>query len=342
MTYYVSTLLVYFGIDALAIWGLNVQYGLCGLYNFAFVLFQSLGAYIAAVLSLGPSSGNGGFQQYILGASLPFPLPILAAGVAGAILGVLLGILTRRVGNDYMAVLTFVVSVIAILVVQAVIPIFNGPAGLASVPAPLQSTLGLSLGAYPWLYVGFVGVVCGLCFVSVRALTRAPLGRTMRAIRENEHACASLGKDVERIKLFAFAYGGALAGVSGALLVLFIGTWSPGSWEYAETLVAFSAIIIGGTGNNYGVVAGVFVIQILLAELPRFLPQFSAVNLVGSMQWIVIGVLTLTFMWFRPRGLFPERKRIYPIESHESAQPRSTLAADGVGAMARRSGSGRP
>jgi ABC-type branched-subunit amino acid transport system permease subunit len=147
----------------------------------------------------------------------------------------------------------------------------------------------------------------------VRTLTKSPLGRSLRAVRENEHACESLGKNVKSLKLFAFAYGGALAGVSGALLALFIGTWSPGSWEYAETLVAFSAIIIGGTGNNYGVVAGVFVIQILLAELPRFLPQFSAANLVGSMQWIVIGTLTLTFMWFRPHGLFPERRRVYNL-----------------------------
>jgi branched-chain amino acid transport system permease protein len=124
---------------------------------------------------------------------------------------------------------------------------------------------------------------------------------------------------VAGLKMFALAYGGALAGISGALLVMFIGTWSPGSWEYAETLVAFSAIIIGGTGNNYGAVAGVFVIQILLAELPRFLPHFSAVNLVGSTQWMVIGLLTLTFMWFRPRGLFPERKRFVDVARRRKA-----------------------
>jgi branched-chain amino acid transport system permease protein len=323
VTYYVTTILVYFGVDALAIWGLNVQYGLCGLYNFAFILFQSLGAYTAAVLTLGPASGNGGYQHYVLGASLPFPLPLIAAGLAGAGLGIVLGLLTRRVGADLMAVLTFVVSVMAVLVVSAVIPLFNGPAGLSSVPAPLQSTFHISYSSYPWFFVGVVAVVCAIALISVRALTNSPLGRAMRAIRENEKACSALGKNVAGLKLFAFAYGGALIGVSGALLVMFIGAWSPGSWEVIETLSAFAAIIIGGTGNNYGVVAGVFVTQIFLTELTRFLPQFSATNLIGSMQWIVIGVLTLAFMWFRPRGIFPERKRVIELDRLDPSESRS-------------------
>jgi branched-chain amino acid transport system permease protein len=283
-----------------------------------------VGAYTAAVLTLGPASGNGGYQHYVLGASLPFPLAVLAAGVVGAAVGVVLGLLTRRVASDYMAVVTFVVSVMALLVVSAVIPLFNGPAGLSSVPPPLQTTFNISYSTYPWFFVGLVAVFCLLAVITVRWLTNSPLGRAMRAVRENEHAAAALGKNVAGLKMFALAYGGALAGISGALLVMFIGTWSPGSWEYAETLVAFSAIIIGGTGNNYGAVAGVFVIQILLAELPRFLPQFRATNLVGSTQWLVIGVLTLTFMWFRPRGLFPERKRVVDVTRGGSAESRST------------------
>ena len=58
--FYITTLLVYLGVDIMAVWGLNLQYGIAGVYNFAFVLFQAVGAYVAAVLTLGPSSGNGG------------------------------------------------------------------------------------------------------------------------------------------------------------------------------------------------------------------------------------------------------------------------------------------
>jgi len=333
VTYYITTILVYLGIDVLAIWGLNVQYGLCGVYNFGFILFQASGAYTAAILTLGPSSGNGGYQSYFFGASLPFPLPILVAGVVAAIIGVIFGLLTRRVGEDYLAVLTFVLAVVAILVVSAAVSFLNGPAGLSSVPQPLTSVLHVSLIAYSWLYVVFVALVCLLAYFSLRLLARAPLGRVMRAVRENEKAAASVGKNVGGLRIFALAYGGALAGISGALLVLFISTWSPGSWEYAETLTAFSAIIVGGTGNLYGAALGAFVVQILIFELPRFLPQVSAANLVGSLQWIVIGVLTLGFMWWRPQGLLPERKRSYDISwpvRQRTVRPIGTTPAGGV------------
>jgi branched-chain amino acid transport system permease protein len=333
VNYYVTTILVYLGIDILAIWGLNVQYGLCGVYNFGFILFQASGAYTAAILTLGPSSGNGSYQSYFFGASLPFPVAILVAGGVAAIIGVIFGLLTSRVGEDYLAVLTFVLAVVAILVVSAVISFLDGPAGLSSVPQPLASVLNVSTTVYSWIYVAFVAVVCLLAFLSLRLLALSPLGRAMRAVRESEKAAASVGKNVAGLRIFALAYGGALAGISGALLVMFITTWSPGSWEYAETLTAFSAIIIGGTGNLYGAALGAFVVQIVIFELPRFLPQLSAANLVGSMQWIVIGILTLGFMWWRPQGLLPERKRSYEIlwpVGPRSARPIGTAPSGGV------------
>lgn len=313
MTYYLTTILVYLGIDILAIWGLNVQYGLCGVYNFGFILFQAAGAYTAAILTLGPSSSNGGYQSYFFGATLPFPVVILIAGAVAALIGVIFGLLTRRVGEDYLAVLTFVLAVVAILVVSAAPSFLDGPAGLSSVPQPLASLLNVSAIASAWIYVAFVGAVCLAAFFSLRLVSLSPLGRAMRAVRESERAAASVGKNVAGLRIFALAYGGALAGISGALLVMFISTWSPGSWEYAETLTAFSAIIVGGTGNLYGAALGAFVVQILIFELPRFLPQLAAANLVGSAQWVVIGVLTLGFMWWRPQGLLPERKRSYEI-----------------------------
>src|SRR2546421_12337877 len=102
--FYLTTLLVYLGVDIIAVWGLNLQYGVAGVYNFGFIIFQAIGAYIAAVLTLGPSSGNGGFQTYILGASLPFPLPILAAGVAAGLVSIPIGLIAlRNLRTDYQA-----------------------------------------------------------------------------------------------------------------------------------------------------------------------------------------------------------------------------------------------
>src|SRR5215472_474208 len=116
MTYYISTILVYLGVDIIAIWALNVQYGLCGIYNFGFILFQAAGAYTAALMTLGPSTNNGGYQHYFFGLQLPFPLPIVVAAAVGAFLGLAFGLLTVRVGSDILAVVTFVLAVMATVV----------------------------------------------------------------------------------------------------------------------------------------------------------------------------------------------------------------------------------
>ena len=311
--FYATTLLVYFGVDVLAAWGLNLQYGLYGMYNFAFILFQSAGAYTAAVLTLGAPSHQFGAQQYLAGASLPFPLPIIIAGVVGSLLGLAIAlILGRGMRSDYEAIVTFVIAVMALLTVNSIIPLFNGQAGLSLVPQPLAGVLRLSAGAYAWVYVAFVAIVCLICWVIIHRLIASPLGRAIRAVRENGNGAAALGVSATWCRVVVSVLGAGMAGVSGALLVVFIGTWSPGSWSYAETLVIFSAIIVGGVGNNIGVLIGVFVTQIIFAEGSRFLPTSLPPNLVGSLQWIIIGVLTLAFLWFRPQGIVPERRYCVP------------------------------
>jgi branched-chain amino acid transport system permease protein len=318
-SYYVTTLLVYLGIDILAVWSLNLQYGVTGIYNFAWIMFQAVGAYTAGVLTLGPSSGNGGFQQYILGLNLPEPLPLLAAGAVAGALALVVGIVAlRRLRTDYQAMVMLVISVIAVLVVENVTGLFNGPAGLSLVPQPFGSLPLSSLG-YQWFYVALTAVVCLIVYLIVHRVTSSPLGRALRATRDNEDAAQALGKDVVRLRLFVFVLGGAIAGISGALLVQFIGAWSPGSWAYVETLVVLTAIIVGGTGNNAGVMLGALLVPVAFNEATRFIPQVGRPGLVDALQWIVIGMLALIFLWFWPRGIIPERRRRFP----------RTLAASG-------------
>ncbi len=313
---YATTLLVYFGVDVLAAWGLNLQYGLYGMYNFAFILFQSAGAYTAAILALGHPSHQFGGQQYFFGASLPFPLPIIVAGLVASMLGLAIALILRQgMRSDYQAIVTFVIAVMALLTVSAIIPLFNGQAGLSQVPQPLASTLHVSSAGYAWIYVAFVAIVCLISYVIIRRLMGSPLGRAVRAVRESANGAAALGVNATWCRIVVSVLGAAMAGVSGALLVEFIGTWSPGSWSYAETLVIFSAIIVGGVGNNIGVLIGVFVTQIIFAEGSRFLPTSLPPNLVGSLQWIVIGVMTLAFLWFRPQGIVPEKRYCVPAAS---------------------------
>jgi branched-chain amino acid transport system permease protein len=315
LSYYLSTILVYFGVDILACWSLNLQYGVAGIYNFAWIMFQAAGAYVAGVLSLGPESGNGGFQHYILGLNLPYPLPVIAGGVAAGALALIVGIVAlRRLRTDYQAMVMLVISVIAVLVVENLTTLFNGPAGLSLIPQPLAALPLTTLG-YQWFYVAVTAVICALVYLFVHRVTSSPLGRALRAARDNEDAAGALGKDVVRLRLFAFVFVGVVAGISGAVLVQFIGAWSPGSWAYVETLVVLTAIIVGGTGNNFGVMLGALLVPVAFNEVTRFIPQFGRPGLVDALQWIVIGLLALTFLWFWPQGIIPERRRRFPAPS---------------------------
>jgi len=143
--FYVSTLLIYLGVDIMAVWGLNLQFGVAGISNFAFIVFQAAGAYTAAVLTLG-QPGPGSFQQYLGGAHLPFPLPIIAAGLVGAALSVLIGLVgMRRLRTDYQAMVMLVVSLTATYIASNATGLVNGPAGLSLVPKPLEASFSLSL-----------------------------------------------------------------------------------------------------------------------------------------------------------------------------------------------------
>jgi ABC-type branched-subunit amino acid transport system permease subunit len=194
--FYFSTLMIYLAVDVMAVWGLNLQFGVAGISSFAFIVFQAAGAYTAAVLTLGPAQ-SAGFQQYVGGANLPFPLPVLAAAVVGALLAGLVGLFgIRRLRSDYQAMVMLVISLTATYLANNETSVVNGPAGLSLVPKPLAGGLGLSLIGYQWFYVGLSAAFCVVIYWFVRRFTGSPLGRAMRAVRDNEQAAAALGKNV--------------------------------------------------------------------------------------------------------------------------------------------------
>jgi len=327
---YITTILIYVGVDILACWALNLQLGVSGVLNFAFIVFQAAGAYTAAVLTLGPATKNG-FQQYVGGAHWPFPLPLLAAAVVGALLALLIGAFSlRRLRSDYQAIVMLVVSLAATLLATNKVSLVNGPNGLSTVPKPLASTFGVSPYSiqYQWLFVCVTAVTCLVVYWFVHRITAAPLGRTLRAMRDNEAVAAALGKNVSWLRLLIFMVGGAIAAVSGAILVILITAWSPSSWLFPETFSYFAAVIIGGSGNNLGAVVGAILVPVGFLELARFVP-FGNATLVGAMQWMAVGLLLLIFLWFWPRGVIPERRRRFPPSS-------AVLPAAGNGARGAR------
>ncbi len=306
--FYLSTLIVFWGVNTIAAWALNLQFGVGGIVNFAFIVFQSVGAYTAAVLTMGPAPATG-YEHYIGGMNLAFPLPILAGAVAGALVAVPVGLLgLRRLRSDYQAMIMLIVSLIATDLASSQPSLVNGAAGLYNIPQPLVDTLGVSQLQYQWFYVGLVALAAVICFLVVHRVTNAPLGRLLRAIRDNPETATSIGKNVTAKRMIVFVLGGAIAGLSGALLGSYISAWAPGSWLYPETFVYLAAVIVGGRGNNLGVMLGALLVP-GFGEVTRFFPQLINPQTAAAVEWIGIGTLLVVFLWFWPRGIIPERRR---------------------------------
>jgi branched-chain amino acid transport system permease protein len=310
MNYYTATLLVYAGVDIIACLALNLQFGVSGIVNFSFIVFQAVGAYTAALLSMPPDTANGGYQIYVGGFQLPFPIPWLGGALAGGLLAIPVGLVVlRKLRSDYQAIALLVLSVIANTVVTNAVPLFNGAAGIAQVPGPFSDQFDPQ--SYQYLYVGLTAVCVVLVVVVVQRIVNSPYGRSLRAMREHELAASAIGKNPVRLKMTTFIVGGIIAGLSGAILVGYITLWAPSVWLYPETIILFAAIIVGGRGNNLGAILGALLVPVGFEEATRFIPNIGPVGLIPAMQWVAIGLLIIGFLWFRPEGVRPEPRHVF-------------------------------
>jgi branched-chain amino acid transport system permease protein len=344
MSFYLSTLVVYFFIDALLAWALNLQYGWAGIPNFALIMFQAVGAYAAAVVSLGPDNGINSFQRYVFGASWPFPLPLVAAVVAGGVLALVVGSFSlRRIRRDYQAAILLIVSLIAIGLVSNVVGLVNGSNGLTGIPKPLSGVLAsLNYDNYQWVYAGWTGVIAVAVYLLVARLGRSGWGRALRAVRDHEDAAATISLNPAGLRMQALVLGGMIAALSGGLLVEFLAAWSPAAWGYAETFAVFTSIILGGVGNNWGVVLGTLLVQVIFLQVPTFLPEVGYTGLIDALQWVLIGILWLACLAIRPRGLLPERRyRAVPVPA-ASLSSGATSADSPASTFARSTGARPP
>jgi branched-chain amino acid transport system permease protein len=315
-TYYAANLLIFAGVDIIACLALNLQFGVSGVVNFSFIVFQAAGAYAAAVLSMPPDTApDYSFQIYVGGYQLPFPLPWIGGAVAGGLLALPIGLLVlRRLRADYQAIALLVTSIIANTVINNARPVLNGAAGLALVPQPLDSVVNTNTNSYQYLYVGLTAICVAIVWFIVARIVNSPYGRTLRAMRENELAANALGKNPTALKMAIFVVGGAIAGLSGAILVGFLQVWAPSTWLYPETIILFAAVIVGGRGNNVGAILGALLVPLGFEEVTRLLGRMNIgpPNLIPALEWVCIGLLILGFLWFRPKGVVPEQRRVFP------------------------------
>lgn len=314
-TYYATNLLIYAGVDIIACLALNLQFGVSGITNFALIIFQSAGAYAAGVLSMPPASNpDYSFQFYVGGYSLPFPFPWIGGALAGALLAVPVGLVVlRKLRADYQAIALLVTSIIANEVITNARNFLDGAAGLALIPQPFDSQFDTRSDSYLYMLVGLTAVAVAITWFVANRIVNSPYGRTLRAMRDHELAASALGKNPVQLKMTIFIVGGAIAGLSGAILAQYITAWAPSEWLYPETIILFAAVIVGGRGNNVGAVLGALLVPVGFEEASRLLGRMSIgpPNFIPAMEWVLIGLCILGFLWFRPEGVKPEPRRVY-------------------------------
>ncbi len=305
MINFILTAMTYVAIQSVLSLGLNLQWGLTGLLNLAYILFMAVGAYFSAVVISSPASPPG--TMYILGWNAPFGFGVLAGVVAATLAALVLGaIALRNLRADYFAIVTLVIAAGLQQVAGQFRGLFNGSAGLVAIPQPLENTLHDR--TYALFFLAMCCCFAAVCYVLAECLRRSPFGRALRALREDETAAAAFGRNPYQLKLKAFVIGGAMAGLGGSLLGTYVTAFAPAGWGVGETLLVLVCLFVGGSGNNAGAVLGTALVIGLLGQLPQLLPVApSNPDLIPDLRFMALGLLIILFLRWRPEGILPER-----------------------------------
>lgn len=312
---------VYFAIAAL---GLNVQFGYTGLLNFGQAGFMACGAY-----------GLGMTSKYF-GISMWWGIPL---GIVFSIgLGLLMGIPTLRLRADYLAIVTIASAEIIRLVVRSVKfkTYFGGSDGINGFSDEFRkvgNSVGIEeahkYGFWPfnftgrelwtlivgWLLVALIGFV-------VYKLMRSPWGRVLKAIREDEDAVRSLGKNVYSYKMQSLILGGVIGTLSGMIFALDRASVQPDNYSRDVTFYVLTALVLGGVAKVSGSIVGPMIFWGLFTFMDNFLRQVAKDPIhvgnitimnstqVGQFNYMLIGLTLILLMVYRPQGVFGNRQEM--------------------------------
>ncbi|HEV3359189.1 MAG TPA: branched-chain amino acid ABC transporter permease [Pseudonocardiaceae bacterium] len=277
---------------ALVAVGLNVVVGQAGLLDLGYIGFYAVGAYVAALFT-SPTSIL--WKIPYLGV---LPIAMLITMVAG----VLLGSPTLRLRGDYLAIVTLGFGEIVRLL-ATVIPALQGQTGFSGIGAPPghyangRPIFAVTNGT-PWYWLICTIIIAVLLLVG--NLERSRVGRAWIAIREDEDAAEIMGVPTYKFKLWAFAIGAAIGGLSGALFAGQNSHIDNQTMDVPTSALFVAAVVLGGSGNKVGVMIGGF----LISYIPD---RFT--NL-ASWKYLIFGVILIVLMIFRPQGLLGARQRL--------------------------------
>ena len=275
-------------IYALLALGLNLQFGLTRLVNFGVVAFFAIGAYTSALLAI---------------AGVPLPLSFAAATMFAGLSALPIGLLSLRLRDDYLAIVTLGFSEAVRITIQQEEWLTKGVQGLPGIPKVFAS---LGPGASDIALFTVLALVTAFVAWGTVRLTRSPLGRLLRAIGDDEPALMALGKNPTRFKVQIFMVGAALAGLAGAFYAHFITFISPEQFIPLVTFYVWMGLIMGGAGSVRGALGGAMLLMVFL-EGSRFIkdwiPGVSEVQM-ASVRLAVVGLALILVTLYRPDGLF--------------------------------------
>jgi branched-chain amino acid transport system permease protein len=300
---YTSFFLVFATVFAIITLGLNLQWGFTGLFNVGVAGFVAIGAYTSALLTTPKAADRlGGYGWPVAGG-------LVAATLVSGLAGLFIGALALRLRRDYLAITTFGIAVTIQVIANNGTSLTGGPFGIQFIPKPMQTWLGTGL---PWTlaYLGLSLSLLGLVYLALGKLVESPWGRVLRAIREDEDTASSVGKRAFLFRLQSFVIGTMLMGLGGALYAHFVGYIAPEDFLPILTFQIWAMLIVGGTGNSRGAIAGAFLVWgfwTTAGGLMRgWLPQAEQAR-AAALQVVLIGALIATMLVLRPRGLFGKR-----------------------------------
>jgi branched-chain amino acid transport system permease protein len=302
--------------------GLNIVVGFAGLLDLGYVAFFAVGAYTTAVLTGGLRITTVGLVPPAFSLHLSFFVAVPIVVTVAAIVGLLIGAPVLRLRGDYLAIVTLGFGEIARILFSSdwLKGVFGGTQGMSGVPAAPVGSLQFR-NAQPFYFL-----VLGFCLVAVYfswRLADSRVGRAWNAMREDEQVAEAVGVSTVRYKLLAFAMGGAVGSLGGALFAIQIGSLNDASFTILVSITALAVVILGGMGSIPGVVVGALV----LIGIPGVLSEFEQYRL------LLYGAVLMAIMILRPQGLIPNIRRSRELEEEERAQDKwaGEVAGDDLG-----------
>ncbi len=311
---------------------LNLEAGFAGVPNFGKVMFVAGGAAIAgsvcgrlSAIILGLNT-YGNYNSHVplliteinplLRNNVPLSLGLLALGILlaagiGSAMGYLASYPAIKLREDYLGMLLLGAAQLFQIFLGGFEPFIGGTQGI-EVP-DVFGWADLGVGVRDVVILCFLIAFAIIVYIYVERVARSPLGRTLRAIRDNETASRALGKNDVAIRRNVIIVASAISGMAGALLTFYVGSVGSETWTRIEwTFWIWVMVIIGGAANNAGVALGAFWFTIQFKFVEQVKYQFSSYIPfdVNWLEYILFASLLISILAFRPGGILPEKSSL--------------------------------